>query len=263
MVKSLLDTRIAARKTMAILLPKQHIFLLSHMRAYSSLFGHILGSNPEICGYYEMHIGYYSWKSLIRQKLLYFKHEEPKPDSRYMFDKVLHNEHEVVVDLLNSRGSKTIFCLRRPQEVIPSILTLYHEIDPSHPFNCESFATDYYIKRLTTLESIAISLKEGFFYIDADSIKYDSEECLGKLSKWLHLNKQLSRNYEVQKNTSKERYGDTSHRIATGRITAEPSQYTKFNSDVESIKTASIIYNRVRKTLIEKSASNSVYQRAT
>ena len=34
----------------------QHIFLLSHMRANTSLISHILGSHPQISGYYEMHL---------------------------------------------------------------------------------------------------------------------------------------------------------------------------------------------------------------
>ena len=38
--------------------PCARIFLLSHMRAYTSLAGHILGSHPQINGYYEMHLGY-------------------------------------------------------------------------------------------------------------------------------------------------------------------------------------------------------------
>ena len=37
--------------------PCARIFLLSHMRAYTSLAGHILGSHPQINGYYEMHSG--------------------------------------------------------------------------------------------------------------------------------------------------------------------------------------------------------------
>ncbi len=256
----MLHARTNARRAMAIVLPKQHIFLLSHMRAYTSLFGHILGSNPEICGYYEMHIGYYGWKSLIRQKLLYFRREDPKPHFVYMFDKVLHNEHNVVLDILNSQGTKTIFCLRQPQEVIPSILRLYQGIDPSHPFNSESFATDYYIQRLIALETIAMSMAEEFFYLDANSIKYESDECLGKLSDWLGLKKELSPIYEVQRNTSRERYGDTSPRIGTGRITEDHSRYTNFNHEVELIKTAAFVYDRVRTTLIRKSASNCVVQ---
>jgi len=32
--------------------PYARIFLLSHMRVYTSLAGHILGSHPQINGYY-------------------------------------------------------------------------------------------------------------------------------------------------------------------------------------------------------------------
>jgi hypothetical protein len=43
------------------------IFLLSHMRAFTSLAGHILGSHPQVNGYYEMHISYEDAFALDRQ----------------------------------------------------------------------------------------------------------------------------------------------------------------------------------------------------
>jgi hypothetical protein len=251
------------RKAAAILVPKRHILLLSHMRAYTTLFGHIMGSNPGICGYYEMHIGYYSWKSLIRQKLIYFKHEATKPAFSYMFDKVLHNEHYVALSLLNTPRIKTIFCLRRPQEVIPSILKLYRSIDPSHDFNSVSFATEYYVQRLATLERIAVSMTQPFFYMDAESIKYDSNNCLGSLSDWLQLDTGLLPSYEIQRNTSKERFGDTSSRIATGKITDDRSHYSDFEFDVDLLKKATLMHDRVRNTLLLKSNLNSVFELST
>lgn len=228
------------------------------MRAYSSLFGHIMGSNPAICGYYEMHIGYYSWKSLVRQKLLYFENEEAKPGFTCMFDKVLHNEHSVSIDILNSRQIKTIFCLRRPEDTIPSILKLYQGIDPSHEMNSESFATGYYIQRLDMLARIAASLEQPFFYLDAESIQHNSNECLGNLSDWLQLDTVLSPNYQIQRNTSKERFGDTSRRMTAGRITDSRSEYTGFQHDPELLKSAVETHDRARKLLMEKSARHSV-----
>jgi hypothetical protein len=47
--------------------PYARIFLLSHMRAFTSLAGHILGSHPQINGYYEMHISYEDASALERQ----------------------------------------------------------------------------------------------------------------------------------------------------------------------------------------------------
>jgi hypothetical protein len=37
---------------------RRHLFLLGHMRSYSSVLSHILGSHPQIDGYCETHIKY-------------------------------------------------------------------------------------------------------------------------------------------------------------------------------------------------------------
>ena len=58
------------------------IFLLSHMRAYTSLAGHILGSHPEINGYYEMHISYENPVALDRQLESYLADDARKYNSR-------------------------------------------------------------------------------------------------------------------------------------------------------------------------------------
>jgi hypothetical protein len=246
------------QKGAAIIVPKTHIFLLSHMRAYTSLFGHIMGSNPAICGYYEMHIGYYSWKSPIRQKLLYFKEESAKPGFSCMFDKILHNEHSVSLDVLNSSRSRSIFCLRQPQHVIPSILKLYGDIDPTHEFNSEAFATHYYIKRLAVLEAIAESLEQDFFYFDADALKLDSGECLGSLSDWLQLRTPLSDTYALQQYTSRERYGDSSEALRTGHIRKETSRYRDWSPQEELLQSAISAYHEARSTMIKLSSRRSV-----
>lgn len=246
------------RKSAAIILPKKHIFLLSHMRAYSSLFGHIMGSNPAICGYYEMHIGYYSWKSPIRQKMLYFQQEDAKPGFSYMFDKILHNEHSVCLNVLNNSRARSIFCLRQPQDVIPSILKLYREIDPAHEFNSEVFATHYYIKRLAALEAIAESLEQEFFYFDSDALKLQSDDCLGSLSEWLQLRTPLSDTYALQQHTSKERYGDSSAALRAGHIRKETSRYRGWSPQEDLLQSANAAYREARSTMIKLSSRRSV-----
>ena len=42
-----------------------YLFLLSHMRSYSSLMSHLLGSSPQIDGYGEMHLRYRTRLSLL------------------------------------------------------------------------------------------------------------------------------------------------------------------------------------------------------
>ena len=233
------------------------------MRSYTSLFGHILGSNPDICGYYEMHMGYYSWKSLIRQKLLYFDQETPKPGFKYMFDKILHNEHSVSPDILNRKNAKVIFCLRQPGDSIPSIQKLYSRIDPGHPFNSESFASEYYMQRLTVLGSIANTLERGYFYLDADALKFESTRCLESLSDWLGLATRLSPHYELQKNTSAVRYGDSSGKLNAGRISTDTATYTGVKLDAQLQGMAAAVYDRVRLQLINSSSHHCITKGAT
>lgn len=246
------------RRATAIALPKRHIFLLSHMRAYTSLFGHILGSNPEVCGYYEMHIGYHSWKSLVRQKLLYSRDDPVKPGARFMFDKVLHNDHDTALKVLDMPRCRVIFALREPRAVIPSILKLYADVDPGHEFNSEKFATDYYIGRLEELARLAASMQRPYFYLDAESLKQDAGQCLPRLSNWLGLAKPLSPHYDLQRNSLRERYGDSSDRMKAGEITRDKSDYESFAADEAGMARATSTHERVRALLIASSAANSL-----
>jgi hypothetical protein len=248
------------RKAAAVLSPKKNIFLLSHMRAFTSLFGHIMGSNPEICGYYEMHMGYYGWKSLIRQRLLYFSQEDPKPHFSYMFDKVLHNEHEVSSTVLNRPRTKVIFCLRHPRDVIPSILNLYHRVDPTHELNSEAVATEYYIQRLANLDKMAASIQQDFFYLDAETLKSNTDEALYLLSDWLELKTRLTPNYQIQRNTSRKRFGDSSERLRTGRVMHDDSDYQNFTLNEDLQNKAADGYEVARTHLVQSSAIRCVIQ---
>lgn len=250
-----------ALHSLSVLLPKKHIFLLSHMRAYTSLFGHIMGSNPSICGYYEMHIGYYSWRSLVRQKLLYARSEKPKPRFSFMFDKVLHDDHEVSPNILNRGDVHTIFSLRHPQRTIPSILKLYRDIYPTHEFTSEVVATDYYVQRLETLARIATALDRPFFYLDAETLVANPRESLDRLGHWLQLDTPLSPDYNVQKKTSRKRYGDTSGKLESGHILngAPGPEWTP--AEPETLNRAIAVYDRVRQALIAGSAHHCLRER--
>ncbi|HEX7971345.1 MAG TPA: hypothetical protein VF501_03895 [Thiobacillus sp.] len=81
------------------------IFLLSHMRAYTSLAGHILGSHPQINGYYEMHLSYEDAAALDRQLETYKQGEVLKENSRYLFDKLLHNDYLLLPERRGRRGN--------------------------------------------------------------------------------------------------------------------------------------------------------------
>jgi len=207
------------------------IILLSHMRANTSLFGHILGNNPDINGYYEMHISYFSWKSLIRQKLKFLEEHVFKRNSKYIFDKILHNEHYVNLELLTNKQAFIIISLRPPEETIPSIVKLYKKTDPSHEFSTVEGATNYYHNRLNTLAEYSNALKNQFIYIDANAIKHQTKDAFFFLEQHLNLKKNLSSNYTIQTKTGKGTAGDPSESLQQGKIIHTQNNYSDINLD--------------------------------
>jgi len=242
-------------KNPQILRPKRHVLLLSHMRAYTSLFGHILGSHPEIEGYYEMHIGYHSWKSLIKQKHLYYKEHKHKTTAHYMFDKVLHNEHHVSSDFLLNKNVIPIFSLRAPEETIPSILSLYQKVNPTHQFNNIEFATNYYIARLECLSSLSGKIPNQFYYIDAKMLVSNSPVTLKKLSDILQLNSDLLPEYKSMEKTGKGNSGDHSNELKTGEIQKSKKDNSKNILPQKLFEQAHESYTRCRNTLMKHAIS--------
>ena len=57
-----------------------------------------------------------------------------------MFDKVLHNDHAVSPSVLLRPNTRTIFSLRHPRDTLPSIVTLYQQVDPTNEFNSPDYA---------------------------------------------------------------------------------------------------------------------------
>ncbi len=231
------------------LLAHRNIFLFSHMRANTSLFGHILGSHPDIEGYYEMHIGYYSWKSLWRQKLLYLENHTLKPRSRFFFDKLLHDYCVVAPHILARPSTRCIFMLRRPEKTIPSIVGLYRKNQPDHEFAQVEGAAAYYMARVGELARLAGTMPHGFYYLDAENLIEHSLETLGALSTWLGLSQGLSPEYKMFNKTGAPQAGDDSDLIKSGTINKRQSSYPDIQMDPETQLVADRVYQETRHLL--------------
>ncbi|CAA0362903.1 conserved hypothetical protein [Alteromonas infernus] len=244
--------------TPSLLSSKKHLFLLSHMRANTSLMGHLLGSHKQINGYYEMHIGYYSLKSLMRQKILYSQEHSIKKNSIYMFDKVLHNEHYISERIQKHPKSHFLISIRAPEFTIPSVVSLYQKINPGHEFTNPEFAAAYYCERLNLLADIASVKKFNYLYFDADAIKSKPALTLQKISQFLELETPLSTKYEKMHNTGKEKAGDSSSSLLAGEIIQSeliPAQVPY--SESQYFRRCQSAYNRVR-ILLDSKAQQSV-----
>lgn len=239
-----LNIFLAALRQPRVLRPSRRILLLSHMRANTSLFGHLLAENPEVDGYYELHMGYHSWKSLLRQKLRYASHDRLKTTSTYMFDKVLHNDHYVNMDVFSR--AKIVFMLRPPARTLPSIVSLYRTDDPLHSYATPEGAADYYLKRLDTLSALMRSAQCDIFYIDADALRSNAKESLERLSSYLELKSPLTEHYSERSMTGQPRGGDSSELIRSGQIVPEFRDYSgiEFTEDVLAVAQAKYLNTR-------------------
>ena len=233
----------------ALVLRHRNIFLLSHMRANTSLFGHLLGSHPLVEGYYEMHIGYHSWKSLWRQKLMHFAGHRAKPGARWMFDKVLHDGHAVAPALLLREDSRTIVMLREPVQSIKSLMVLYQTESPHLPEATAEGAARYYIDRVSTLASIATLLPQRYFYLDAECLVSHAAPTLAALGDWLELPTPIPSEYNTFANTGRGKSGDTSSRLKSGKISKSSSDYAEVQVPAGLLQDAHDAYARHRATL--------------
>ncbi|MBD2666874.1 nucleoside triphosphate hydrolase superfamily protein [Richelia sinica FACHB-800] len=224
--------------------PYRAIFILSHMRSGSSLFTHILNSNPEIIGYGETHINYND-ESDIKQLLfkVYGKLRQINMSHKYILDKVLHNHKILAENFLTSEKIYAIFLVREPKRTLASILNI-------KPNWSEEKALNYYIDRLLTLERYAklINSKEHTLWLDYDQLVNQSNSVFVKLQNFLETKTAFSEEYEILHTTGIKGIGDSSENIKAGRIIKEQRKL-EANISIEAIEKASHYFNECYTTL--------------
>ncbi|PSU35572.1 hypothetical protein [Photobacterium lutimaris] len=248
-----------------LLTPSKHILLLSHMRANSTLIGHLLGSHRDVSGYYEMHIGYYSWKSLINQKLHFHQGDPGEPFTKYYFDKILHSEHHVNVDILSHDNVITLICLREPLQTINSIVKLYRSKHPDDDFTRPEFAARYYIERANTILCIAKKLvkqKESYYFYDAKDIIDKTQDILTDIQTYSGLKTPISTRYRKFDKTGARYFGDSSEYIHSGVVVKKTSETLNLDIDSELLDECNRVYRECREYLLEHAWTSCISQTA-
>jgi hypothetical protein len=226
------------------------IFLLSHMRAFTSLAGHILGSHPQINGYYEMHLSYDDESSLQKQLESYQENDTLKPGSHYFFDKLLHNDYALQLDRLPLADSRILLALREPESTIKSIVKLFAKKNSDELYASPVEAARYYIERVTRLSEFCAQVKQDYFYFDAEMLQTAPDVLLPRLSSWLELASPLSEHYAIFSQTGKDRKGDTSENIRSGTINMAPHDYSAICIPEEQLDMAQLAYSQCREKIM-------------
>ncbi len=232
------------------------IFLLSHMRAFTTLAGHILGSHPQINGYYEMHISYEDASALDKQLDVFLEGDALKENSQYLFDKLLHNDYLLKPEQLGLGNIKILISLLEPEHTIKSIVDLFarKEVDDLYASPVE--AANYYIARIQAIADFSRTADQFYYYFDAELFQRAPETLLPKLSDWLELESPLSERYQIFSHTGKARKGDSSERIHSGRIDRTPVDYSHVVVPEDVLRTAREVYRKCRRQIIGNAADS-------
>ncbi|MEQ1593133.1 MAG: hypothetical protein ABL892_12210 [Thiobacillaceae bacterium] len=236
--------------------PYARIFLLSHMRAFTSLAGHVLGSHPQINGYYEMHISYADAAALGRQLDVYRAGDVLKPNSRYLFDKLLHNDYGLMTERLGRVDMKILAALAEPEHTIKSIVHLFAQKTDPDLYASPVEAANYYIARVRALVDFCQSAHRRYFYFDAELWQRAPAQLLPRLAGWLELDSPLNERYETFSHTGKVGKGDSSWRIHGGRIDQTRADYSHIAIPAESLRAARAAYLDCRERMTANAADS-------
>jgi hypothetical protein len=226
------------------------------MRAFTTLAGHILGSHPEINGYYEMHISYEDASALDRQREVFLESDVLKENSRYLFDKLLHNDYSFRPDQFGLANIKILISLLEPAHTIKSIVNLFAQKEVDDLYASPVEAANYYIARVQALADFSRAANQPYYYYDAELLQRTPEQLLPRLSDWLELDSPLSERYQIFNQTGKARKGDSSARIHSGRIDRTPVDYSHIAIPEAALRKAREAYRECRRQIIGNAADS-------
>jgi hypothetical protein len=200
------------------------LFVLGHMRSYSSLLCHILGSHPRIDGYCETHIKYRTRFDLLRLRSRVVKLTGEPLRGRYVLDKVLHN-YPLTPGILRSSTTFGVVLVRRPIPSDQSIINMgLHYEDVAWHRDLDAVA-QYYEERLASLVRISDQMPGRVMFIEAEALLSRTADVLQRIGTLLELDEPLRAEYRRFAHTGEGGFGDPSEVISLGRVanvTREP-----------------------------------------
>jgi len=211
------SARAALRHPSVLVGPREYVFVLGHMRSYSSVLCHVLGSHPEISGYAEMRLAYGRPRDLLRLRARVARSLGAAPKGRLILDKILHNPYAIAPAMLNGASTiNSIFVVRRPAEALPSIVRMAERLGYEQWTEIEGSAA-YYADRLAALERLAGSCRYGLV-LRAEEIITDTTATLEALARFLHLREPLQSKYSTFPETGVAGKGDYTDALRSGEI---------------------------------------------
>lgn len=210
-----LDTTSTVRRVTA---PRGHLFVLGHLRSYSSVLCHILGSHPQIDGYCETHIRYRWSPDLLRLHSRVRKLTGEPLRGRYVLDQILH-DYPMARTILASRRTRAVILVRRPRSTVRSIIEMGLRCSQLAQYRDFERVARYYEMRLAALLRLTEALEGRVVFLEAEMLLAHAREVLDQLAVFLELDSPLQTEYRLFPFTGNAGHGDPSPAIAAGRLT--------------------------------------------
>jgi hypothetical protein len=212
----------------SVLKRRNYIFLLSHVRGYTTLLSHILGSHREISGYAETWRSYRTARDLLKLRCAVCSHGNYKPNCTYFLDKILHNCLQISDSILDRPDIHYIFMIRKPVPTIKSMVALYRKAIEQRgatevttlPSTVED-AVVQYSNRLSFLVGVSARLRrrsQRAIVVRAEDLISRPFSVLSELQTFLHLRSALDEHYSVFNHTGEWNFSDTSDFVRKGKI---------------------------------------------
>jgi hypothetical protein len=229
---------------------KDYIFVVSHIRSYSSLLCHILGSHEEIAGYGEMNQAYSGWTDLLQLKYKVYKACDDRLEGRFVLDKVLHDYYPISKKILRQNNVKLIYLLRRdPEKTLKSIIRMERNL--GHPWADDMKAVLYfYLNGLQAIQRCLAKSNGNTLFFDSEKLLEETDVVLNGLADWLGLKTRLTPEYSQFKLTGKPHFGDPSDFIKKGELVRTAKDYSDIHIPAPVVKQASEAYQACRGALL-------------
>lgn len=196
----------------------RYLVLLSHMRSYSSVLAHMLGSAPEVEGCGETHVRYRNVFDLWRLRRRIRAGTGQPLRGHWLLDKVVHNETRPVDRFVGLERMRVLIFLRRPELAIASLMHLTRCQEPGSPFVQAQACADYYVTRLHRLRADGERYGRHAMYFDAETVVERPQELLAAIGDWIGLARPPATEYRLAPGTSAYGFGDPLPNLRSGRL---------------------------------------------
>ena len=231
-----------------------YLFVIGHMRSYSSLLAHILGSHPRIVGYAEMHQKYRNVLDLLELTRKVERSCDKGCAGRYVLDKILHPQ-ALEERVLRRKDVRVIAIVREPEASIASILAIR-----AGGIDSIESAIAYYEERMGTLVRVAEARNGDVAYVDGETLLDDTNRSLRLLSAHLGIEPALHSEYSTFRFTGVPKYGDPSEWIKAGRVVRRRAALSRLQLTGAQVGRLSQSYESMR-TFMRRNARVAMVRR--